>query len=207
MKIRELAVQGAFEVTPQQFPDDRGVFMEWYRFDKLEAVVGHPLRLAQANTSVSRKGSLRGIHYADIPPGQAKYVTAMRGAVLDFVVDIREGSATFGQWDSVLLDDGDRRAVYISEGLGHCFLALTDDATVSYLVSETFSPGREHGITPLDPDIDLRFPLEADELLLSEKDRGAPTLGSLTGKNVLPQWSDSLKLSAVLQTGTKGMRN
>ncbi len=186
--IRELAVPGAFEVTPRQFADDRGVFVEWYRFDALTEAVGHPLDLRQGNGSVSRKGVVRGIHFADVPPSQAKYVTVMHGAVLDFVVDIRVGSPTFGQWDSVLLDTVDRRALYIAEGLGHCFVALTDDAAVTYLVSEVFAPQREHGISPLDETVGLDLPFARDELLLSEKDLAAPTLVEAERDGLLPTW-------------------
>ena len=152
MQIRELDIPDSYELTPRQFGDDRGVFLEWYRADVLESAIGHTISLAQANTSVSRRGVVRGIHFADLPPSQAKFVTATHGSVLDFVIDIRVGSPTFGQWDSVLLDDVDRRAIYIAEGLGHCFVALTDDATVSYLVSAPFNAAREHGINPLDPE-------------------------------------------------------
>ncbi|WP_157155317.1 dTDP-4-dehydrorhamnose 3,5-epimerase family protein [Diaminobutyricimonas sp. LJ205] len=189
MQIRELSVPDAYEITPRQFTDDRGVFLEWYRFDRLADVVGHPLDLRQANSSVSRRGVLRGIHFADIPRGQAKYVTAVRGAVLDFVVDIRVGSPTFGQWDSVLLDDVDRRAVYLSEGLGHAFVALTDDATVTYLVSDVYNAPREHGINPLDPEVGLIFPTEAGEPLLSPKDAEAPNLAEAESAGLLPTWN------------------
>lgn len=188
MQIRELNIPDAYEITPQQHRDDRGVFLEWYRFDRLEEAVGHSLDLKQGNTSVSRRGSVRGIHFADIPPSQAKYVSANRGAVLDFVIDIRVGSPTFGQWDSVLLDDTDRRSIYVGEGLGHCFVALTDDATVSYLVTDVYNPGREHGINPLDSDIALAFPLPADELLLSAKDTDAPGLLEAKESGLLPTW-------------------
>lgn len=188
MQIRELSIPDAFEVTPKQFGDDRGVFLEWYRFDRLEAAVGHRLELAQANTSVSKRGVVRGIHFADLPPGQAKYVTATHGAVLDFVVDIRVGSPTFGTWDTVLLDDVDRRGIYLAEGLGHCFVALTDGATVSYLVSSTFNAEREHGIDPLDPQIGLVFPAEAGEPLLSPKDTAAPSLAEAAASGLLPTW-------------------
>ena len=188
MQIRELNIPDAYEITPKQHADDRGVFFEWYRFDRLEEAVGHRLDLRQANTSVSRRGSVRGIHFADIPPSQAKYVTAPRGAVLDYVIDIRVGSPTFGQWDSVLLDDTDRRAIYVAEGLGHCFVALTDDATVSYLVTDVYNPGREHGINPLDGDIALEFPLPADDLLLSAKDTDAPGLLQAKESGLLPTW-------------------
>ncbi|MBM7413267.1 dTDP-4-dehydrorhamnose 3,5-epimerase, partial [Clavibacter michiganensis] len=149
MQIRELAVPDAYELTPVQRTDDRGVFLEWYRFDEIQERVGHPLDLRQANMSVSKRGVVRGVHFADVPRGQAKHVKAVSGAVLDFIVDIRVGSPTFGQWDSVRLDTETHRAVYISEGLGHCFVALTDDAAVTYLVSDVYNPGAEHGITPL----------------------------------------------------------
>lgn len=190
MDIRELDIRGAFEITPVLRGDDRGVFLEWYRFDLLGEAVGHPLDLRQANTSVSRRGVVRGIHFADVPPGQAKYVTATRGAVLDFAVDIRVGSPTFGAWDSVLLDDIDRRAIYLGEGLGHAFVALTEDATVSYLVSDTYNPAAEHGIDPLDPEIGLVFPREAGELLLSPKDTEAPSLAEARDAGLLPTWEE-----------------
>jgi len=189
--IRELKIPDSYEITPKQFGDDRGVFLEWYRFDRLEETIGHPLALRQANTSVSKRGVVRGIHFADVPVGQAKYVTATHGAVLDYVIDIRVGSPTFGQWDSVLLDDTDRRAIYLAEGLGHCFVSLTDDATVSYLVSDVFNPSREHGINPLDPDVALVFPPEAGEPLLSEKDTDAPGLAEAAASGLLPTWEAS----------------
>ncbi|WP_440708503.1 dTDP-4-dehydrorhamnose 3,5-epimerase family protein [Herbiconiux sp. YIM B11900] len=198
MQFRELSIPDSYEITPKQFGDDRGVFLEWYRFDKLEAEIGHSIDLAQANTSVSKKGVVRGIHFADIPPSQAKYVTATHGAVLDFVIDIRVGSPTYGQWDSVLLDDVDRRGIYLAEGLGHAFVALTDDATVSYLVTSTFAAEREHGINPLDPEIELRFPEEAGNLLLSPKDTEAPSLAEAAASGLLPTWDQARAFYASL---------
>jgi dTDP-4-dehydrorhamnose 3,5-epimerase len=190
VQIRELSIPDAYEITPILRGDDRGVFLEWYRFDLIEETIGHPLVLRQANTSVSKRGVVRGIHFADIPPGQAKYVTAAHGTVLDYVIDIRVGSPTFGQWDTVRLDDRDRRAIYLSEGLGHAFVALTDDATVSYLVTDTYSQSREHGINPLDPEIALVFPDEAGDLILSPKDTDAPSLAEARESGLLPMWSD-----------------
>jgi dTDP-4-dehydrorhamnose 3,5-epimerase len=201
VQIRELSVPDSYEITPKQFGDDRGVFLEWYRFDKLEEALGHRLQLAQANTSVSKRGVVRGIHFADVPPSQAKYVTATRGAVLDFVIDIRVGSPTFGSWDSVLLDEVDRRAIYIAEGLGHCFVALTDEATVSYLVTSPFNAEREHGIDPLDPDVGLRFPEAAGVLLLSPKDREAPSLSEAASTGLLPTWQAARDYYAALGRG------
>jgi dTDP-4-dehydrorhamnose 3,5-epimerase len=203
--IRELSIPDSYEVTPRQLSDDRGVFLEWYRFDALEERIGHAITLRQANTSVSRKHVVRGIHFADFPLGQAKYVTAMSGAALDFVIDIRVGSPTFGQWDSVLLDSEDRRAVYIGEGLGHAFVALTDQATVSYLVSDVYNPSAEHGITPLDPEIGLEFP-EGIEPLLSPKDVEAPTLAQAREDGLLPTWESARAYYATLNLASGSPR-
>jgi dTDP-4-dehydrorhamnose 3,5-epimerase len=188
VKIRPLTVEGAFEVTPVQHSDPRGTFLEWYRFDTLAAAVGHPLDLAQANLSVSARDVVRGIHFADVPPGQAKYVICMAGAVLDVVVDLRVGSPTFGQWESVRLDDEKRRAVYLAEGLGHGFCALSERATVAYLCSSTYRPGHEHGINPLDPELGIAWPAAAP--LLSAKDAAAPTFAEAREVGLLPHYTD-----------------
>ncbi|MCW4458629.1 dTDP-4-dehydrorhamnose 3,5-epimerase family protein [Microbacterium sp. MPKO10] len=188
MEIRELAIPDSYVIAPKSFEDDRGVFLEWYRFDKLEERTGRSFEVKQANTSVSAKGTVRGIHFADVPPSQAKYVTVSQGSVIDFIVDIRVGSPTFGEWDSVHLDNERRNAVFLSEGLGHCFVALTEGATVSYLVSDTYNPEREHGISPLDPDIALDLPFGRDQLRLSPKDINAPSLSEARRDNLLPTW-------------------
>lgn len=190
MIIRELLVPDSYEITPKQHSDDRGVFLEWFRFDRLEDEIGHKFELKQANTSVSKKGVVRGIHFADIPPGQAKYVTCPYGAVLDYVIDIRVGSPTFGQWDTVLLDGKDRKAIYISEGLGHAFVALEENSVVSYLVSDTFNASREHGINPLDSEIGLVFPEAAGVPLLSPKDTDAPGLSEAASLGLLPNFAE-----------------
>lgn len=187
MQVSPLAVPDAYVVTPAQHRDDRGVFLEWYAATPFAAAVGHPLPLAQANLSVSRRGVCRGLHYADVPPGQAKYVTCPRGAVLDVVVDIRVGSPTFGALDAVRLDDVDRRAVYLAEGLGHAFLALTDDATVSYLVSTPYDAPSERALHPLDPALGLPWPGEV-EVLLSPKDAAAPSLAQAREAGLLPSY-------------------
>ncbi|PUB32383.1 dTDP-4-dehydrorhamnose 3,5-epimerase [Promicromonospora sp. AC04] len=191
MEYRELAVPGAFEITPKQFGDPRGVFLEAFKAGPFADAVGHAFDLQQANCSVSAAGVLRGIHFADVPPSQAKYVMAVQGAVLDVVVDIRVGSPTFGTWDAVLLDDVDRRAIYLSEGLGHAFMSLEDGSTVMYLCSSGYAPGREHGIHPLDPEVGIDWPTTARDgsplaPLLSEKDEAAPTLAEAKEQGLLP---------------------
>ncbi|MFF3113179.1 dTDP-4-dehydrorhamnose 3,5-epimerase [Kitasatospora sp. NPDC057904] len=198
MKFRELSIPGAFEVTPQQHGDPRGLFMEWYRFDRLEEVVGHPLRLAQGNLSVSAKDVVRGIHFADVPPGQAKYVSCVRGAVLDVVVDLRVGSPAFGKWEFVRLDDAERKSVYIPEGVGHGFCALTDDATLSYVCSETYNPTGEHSVHPLDPDLGIEWPADAPQL--SARDAAAPTLAEAIASGLLPDYRQCLAYTEGLRT-------
>ncbi|MFE2288447.1 dTDP-4-dehydrorhamnose 3,5-epimerase [Streptomyces sp. NPDC059443] len=198
MKFRELDIRGAYEIVPQQHGDPRGMFMEWYRFDRLAEVVGHPLNLAQANLSVSQRGVVRGIHFADVPRGQAKYVTCVRGAVLDVVVDLRVGSPTFGRWEGVRLDDVDRRAVYLPEGLGHGFCALSDDATLSYLCSQTYNPAAEHAVHPLDPGLGIDWPAEVP--LLSARDEAAPSLAEAVASGLLPRYEACLEFTDSLRS-------
>jgi dTDP-4-dehydrorhamnose 3,5-epimerase len=195
VEIRELSITGALEVTPQVYGDERGAFLEWFRADRFAEATGHPFTLAQANASVSAAGTVRGIHFAQLPPSQAKWVTCLKGAVLDVVVDIRVGSATFGAWEAVTLDDEDRRAVYLSEGLGHAFMALEDGSVVTYLCSAPYAPGREHGVHPLDPAIGITWPTTtrsgaALEPILSVKDAKAPTLEEAQRSGLLPSYGE-----------------
>lgn len=187
MDIAPLSIAGAWEITPQLHGDPRGLFTEWYRFDQLAEAVGHPLDLRQGNLSVSAAGVVRGIHFADVPPGQAKYVTCTRGAVLDVIADIRVGSPTFGQWQGVRLDEQTRKAVYIAEGLGHGFAALTDDATLTYLCSATYSPGHEHGVYPLDAELGIDWQVEVPQL--SERDTKSPSLSEARDSGLLPDYA------------------
>ncbi|GAA1688310.1 dTDP-4-dehydrorhamnose 3,5-epimerase [Fodinicola feengrottensis] len=186
MKIVELGIPGAYQILPDQHTDNRGSFAEWYRFDQLSDVVGHPLELAQANLSTSALGVVRGIHFADVPPGQAKYVSCVSGAVLDVVVDVRVGSPTYGKWEAVRLDDTERRAVYLSEGLGHSFCSLTDNATVVYLCSQTYAPQFEHAVNPLDSELAIDWP--TDRPILSPKDADAPSLAEALAAGTLPDY-------------------
>jgi dTDP-4-dehydrorhamnose 3,5-epimerase len=193
MEIRELKVPGALEITPKVFGDDRGSFHEWFKTDLFEEATGHSFGLKQANCSVSAKGVLRGIHFADVPPGQAKYVKCLTGAILDVIVDIRVGSPTFGVWDAVRLDAVDRRSVYLAEGLGHGFLSLEDHSTVVYLCSEGYAPSREHEVHPLDPEIGIAWPDLGVEPVLSDKDKAAPTLAEASEAGLLPSYDECVR--------------
>jgi len=190
MKARELDIPGAWEITPLLHSDSRGVFFEWLTNREFTAFAGHRFDMRQANCSVSAAGVLRGLHFAQLPPSQAKYVTCLSGSVFDVVVDIRVGSPTFGRWVSVLLDDHERRSVYISEGLAHGFLALQDTSTVMYLCSAEYDPQREHTICATDPALAIDWP-GGHDLVLSERDAAAPTLEEISDSGLLPTWDET----------------
>jgi dTDP-4-dehydrorhamnose 3,5-epimerase len=124
-----------------------------------------------------------------------------KGAVLDVVIDIRIGSPTFGTWDAVRLDDVDRRAIYLSEGLGHAFMSLMDGSTVTYLCSTGYNPQREFGTHPLDPALDLPWETEADGVtpILSDKDAAAPTLAEAEQQGILPTYAECQAFYASLR--------
>jgi dTDP-4-dehydrorhamnose 3,5-epimerase len=190
MGVRELAVAGAWEITPQLHSDSRGLLFEWLTDTGFAEFAGHRLDVRQANCSVSKAGVLRGLHFAQVPPSQAKYVTCLSGSVFDVVVDVRVGSPTFGQWDSVLLDGRDHRTIYISEGLAHGFLALEDNSTVMYLCSSEYNPHREHTIAPTDPALAIDWP-SGHEWVLSDRDAAAPTLDEVRAAGLLPTWEEA----------------
>ncbi|GAB3297611.1 dTDP-4-dehydrorhamnose 3,5-epimerase [Epidermidibacterium keratini] len=198
MDVRELKFPGILEFTPKVFPDDRGVFLECFRAEPLEEALGHRLDLVQANHSVSRKGTVRGVHYALVPPGQAKYVYCPQGRFLDIVVDIRDGSPTFGEVDVVELDSESRRAIYVAEGIGHAVVALEDNSSLIYLCSAGYNPQAEKGLNPLDPALQLPIPSDL-ELLLSPKDTAAPTLAEAQEQGLLPSYAECEKWYATLR--------
>jgi dTDP-4-dehydrorhamnose 3,5-epimerase len=187
--MEPMGIGGAWMFTPAVHRDERGYFLECFRAGELSESLGYWPETAQANSSVSRRGVIRGIHFSSVPPGQAKYVMCVSGAVLDVVVDVRAGSPSYGRWEAVRLDDECRRAVFLSEGLGHAFTALSTKATVIYLCSTPYSPGREHGVHPLDPDIGIEWP-EDTAPVLSAKDAAAPTLREAQRAGLLPGYAD-----------------
>jgi dTDP-4-dehydrorhamnose 3,5-epimerase len=196
VKITPLSIEGAWEIAPVVHGDRRGRFVEWFRQDLFTEAVGHPMLLAQGNLSVSAKDVVRGVHFADVPPSQAKYVSCVRGAVLDVVVDLRVGSESFGAWEFVRLDDEEHRSVYVSEGLGHGFVALTDDAMLHYCVSATYSPEREHTVHPLDPDLGIDWPAEVP--ILSARDEAAPSLAEALESDLLPKYEECIAYTSSL---------
>ena len=185
MDFTPLGIEGAWLAESPIWKDDRGFFREWFKSEEVKAATGHDFRIEQANISLSSAGTLRGIHYSIAPRGQAKWITCVSGSIQDVIVDIRPDSKTFGQWVDVELKGDSGKAVFISEGLGHGFLALEENTAVAYLVSAPFSPTDEFEINPLDQKIGINWGMELNELKMSYKDKSAPSLSELELKNLL----------------------
>ena len=173
-KLIPLSIKGAWVFESPTHNDDRGYFREWFKDSLIKEELGRDFRVAQSNLSKSKKGVVRGIHFSTAPQGQAKWITCASGALWDVVVDIRQNSPTFKHWEAHELRAGDGRSIFISEGLGHAFVALEDDSVISYLLSSPYSPTEEHAVNPKDLEININWP--SIPLLFSEKDASAPSL-------------------------------
>jgi dTDP-4-dehydrorhamnose 3,5-epimerase len=176
VNTRPLAIAGAYEMIPEIHPGKDGRFVESMHFHDVPDAAA-PTRLCVAYSS---RDTVKGIHYA---PGMAKYVTCVRGEVLDVVVDLRPDSPTFGRWDGLYLDDEAHRSVYIGAGLGHGYCVLSPDAVVVYLFPRPYDPDVERGIDPLDADLAIDWPVEAPSL--SERDLVAPSLAQALARGLL----------------------
>ncbi|MFF9011384.1 dTDP-4-dehydrorhamnose 3,5-epimerase family protein [Streptomyces sp. NPDC014870] len=191
MLIEETAIDGVLVLSPRPHTDGRGSFHEVMRSSEVERATGRPFTPRQINFSVSRANTLRGIHGTTVPPGQVKYVTCVRGALRDVVVDLRVGSPTFGRSLSNLLDPVNGRCVYIPDGVGHGFLSLTDDTCICYVLSEEFVPGTQIDINPMDPDLAIAWG-HTRPPVISDKDAGAIGVRAALAAGLLPAWSQRL---------------
>ena len=187
MELTPLGIEGVWLVESRVFHDDRGLFREWFKSETVEKATGRKFEIEQANISLSSRGTLRGIHYSTAPRGQAKWVTCVAGSIQDVVVDIRPNSPTFGKWVDVELTAESGKAIFISEGLGHGFLALEDKTAVAYLVSTPFLPGNEFEINPLDLEVGIKWSIHSSLLIISEKDRSALKLSERLSEENLPR--------------------
>ena len=187
MKLTPLGIDGAWFAESPVWSDERGFFREWFKAEDVKSTSGRDFGIEQANISVSSAGTLRGIHYSTAPRGQAKWITCVAGSIKDVIVDIRPDSQTFGKWIEVLLTGYSGRAVFISEGLGHGFVALEDNTAVAYLASTPFSPNDEFEINPLDQKIGINWGMDLSVLKISEKDKNAPTLAERLAEGKLPK--------------------
>ena len=188
MKTSALKISGSWLIEFQKFEDSRGYFYESFKEEDFQKQIGRQLSIKQTNTSSSSKGSVRGIHYALVPPSQAKLVQCQRGSIKDYVIDIRGGSPTFGEFEEIELRENSPNAVFIEEGLAHAFVALENNTIVTYYVSEKYNPEREKGINPFDKKLNVKWP--EIELILSEKDQVAISLEESKNQGLLPLFDD-----------------
>lgn len=186
--IVDLPIAGAWAYCPRVFGDDRGSFHEWFRAEQFTEHLGYPFQIAQANLSRSTRGVVRGIHLADVPPGQAKLVTCVAGEIQDVLVDVRAGSPTFGRHVSLSLSDAEPLIIHVPFGVGHGFAALSETAVVNYLVSEAYNPEAEWEIHPFDKELGVEWEVELASAVLSDKDRAAPALRDVQAR--LPQFRE-----------------
>lgn len=207
MRVKHLEIPGSCLFEAPIFPDDRGFFSAPFHGPTFCEELGYQLSVDQTNLSPTKKGAVRGVHFADVPPGQAKYVYAAQGHILDVIVDLRVGSPTYLHHLSVELSPSSGRGLYIPVGLGHMALGLSTDAALSYLCSEAYNPPAEHGINPFDPDINLPFSQwcsdydlgSVDDLIISQKDRNAPSLAKVEQLQALPSYDECVAFEASLK--------
>lgn len=177
IEIRQTGLEGVIEIVPRRFTDNRGFFSEVYNKDVFREA-GIDLVFVQDNHSMStQRGVLRGLHYQLPPRAQDKLVRVGRGAILDVAVDIRRSSPTFGKWIAIELSAEKWNQLLVPKGFAHGFVALADDTEVLYKVTDVYSAVHDRAIRYDDPSIDIRWPPELGALILSEKDRQAPSLG------------------------------
>ena len=169
MKVIPLAIVGAWIIELPAYSDDRGIFREWFKSEELKENGVPPFEVRQANTSISKRGVIRGIHYSAELNGQTKLVTCTSGSLFDVIVDLRPESKTYGDHLEVELSANMGKCIYISSGLGHGFQALEDNSVITYLLDKEYSPIDEFGINPVDPNLKIKWPLV--DFLMSEKDR------------------------------------
>ena len=196
MKAQPLKISGSWKIEFQKFDDNRGFFYESFKEEDFKKLIGRNLNIKQTNTSSSSKGSVRGIHYALVPPSQAKLVQCQRGSIKDYVIDIRVGSPTFGQFEEIELNENSASAVFIEEGLAHAFVALENQTVVTYFVTEKYNPEREKGINPFDKTLNVKWP--DLELILSDKDKQAISLEEAKNQGLLPSFDECKKFIKTL---------
>ncbi|MEO0015608.1 MAG: dTDP-4-dehydrorhamnose 3,5-epimerase [Actinomycetota bacterium] len=186
MSVQELSIGGACVVTHRVFPDERGIFREWFKAAEMTSI-DRNFSVQQANYSKSNQGVIRGIHYSLAPQGQAKVVTCASGKIVDLLIDLRPSSSSYLKVEYVELSEDSGKVVYIPTGVGHGFLTLSECSSVVYLTSSRHAPQYEMGINPLDPGLALSWPASGVGVpILSKNDREAPSLAEAKRLGILP---------------------
>ncbi len=184
MKVIETKLKGCFILEPTKYGDSRGYFFESFNIETFQKLTGTAVNFVQDNQSYSTKGVLRGLHAQEGEHAQAKLVRVLSGEVLDVAVDVRPGSATFGEHVAVRLSADNNKQLFIPRGFLHGFVVLSDTATFFYKCDNFYNKDSECGIYPLDEELSIDWGLGKEEILLSEKDEEAPLFKDLFGVNI-----------------------
>ena len=173
MEYIKTDIEGVYILQPKVFNDSRGYFFESFKQDEFNRNIGQVVTFVQDNESKSSYGVLRGLHYQKGESSQAKLVRVIKGRVVDVAVDIRKDSPTFGKYVMVELSEDNKTQLFIPRGFAHGFLVLSDTAVFTYKVDNHYAPQDEASIRYDDPDINIEWPIEAEHILVSEKDMKA----------------------------------
>jgi dTDP-4-dehydrorhamnose 3,5-epimerase len=186
MTTQELSILGAYVATHKVFPDERGLFREWFKAEEI-ATIDKDFSVQQANFSKSKQFVIRGIHYSLVPEGQAKIVTCASGRIIDVLVDLRVGSPTYLKIEYIELSDESGKVVFIPTGVGHGFIVESESAAVVYLTSSGYAPEYEKAINPTDPELGIIWPIPLGALgVISKADTEAPTLVQAKELGIFP---------------------
>jgi dTDP-4-dehydrorhamnose 3,5-epimerase len=179
VKVISTKVEDYLIIEPVVFGDDRGYFLETFQVERYRKQAGITLPFLQDNFSRSRRGVLRGLHFQKTKP-QGKLIRVVRGEVFDVAVDIRKASASFGQWEGVLLSEDNKRQVWVPPGFAHGFLVLSDTADFEYKCTDYYDPSDERSLAWNDKELGIQWPdVNGASIQLSDKDRGAQSFAAL----------------------------
>jgi len=181
MKVTETKLKGCFILEPTKYGDSRGYFFESFNARTFNELTVSETQFVQDNQSFSTKGVLRGLHSQTGEYAQAKLVRVLEGKVIDVAVDVRENSPTYGKYVAVELSSVNGLQLFVPRGFLHGFVVLSDTATFFYKCDNYYNKASECGIHPLDPELAIDWHLSQDELLLSDKDREAPSFKEVFG--------------------------
>jgi len=179
MKAIETKLKGCFILEPNVFKDSRGYFFESLNQNKFNALIGQEVNFVQDNESFSSKGVLRGLHFQTGDYAQAKLVRAVKGTVLDVVVDMRKESPTFSKHFSIELSEDNKRQLFVPRGFAHGFIVLSETAIFSYKCDNFYNKPSEKGLRYDDPSLAIDWRLPTKEFIVSEKDLVLPTLSNI----------------------------
>lgn len=179
MQAHKTEIPGCVALTPKEFKDERGVFVELYKETTLKEALGHSVHFVQQNLSTSQYGVIRGLHFQRGAQAQAKLIRVLSGTIHDVVLDLRPDSPTFGKHASIVLSDRSNQMLFVPRGCAHGFEVLSESAQVVYLCDHLYAPDSESGVLYKDPSLNIAWKLPESDHLLSEKDLLLPLFKDL----------------------------